>query len=94
MKRWPGEGRRAGDNTLDIKGVRWGECVSWRRDRKEIREREKKGRRRRWRGDWGHKLQVFEGMTQPLIQVFKYLMQGGIKQDRLTTELSVKTRIY
>lgn len=28
MKWCPGEGRWAGDNTLDIKGVRWGECES------------------------------------------------------------------
>lgn len=66
---------------------------------KGIRRRQRRRRRRR-RGDWCPKLRVFEGMTQPLIQVFKYLMQeeevvvGGIKRDRLTAELSVKTRIY
>lgn len=80
--------------TPDIKGVRWGECESQSRDGQEIRGEEKREEEVERRGDWGHKLQVFEGMTQPLIQVFKYLMQGGIKQDRLTTELSVKTRIY
>lgn len=73
------------------------------------RRKEEKGIRRgqRWGekgrkgggGDWCPKLRVFEGMTQPLIQVFKYLMQevmGGeeAKQEGLTTELSVKTRIY
>lgn len=59
---------------------------------KDTQKRNQKKKRRR--GDWCSKLRVFEGMTQPLIQVFKYLMQGGIKQDRLATELSVKTRIY
>lgn len=66
------------------------------RQTRNTKEKKKERRRRwrRWRGDWCPKLWLFEGMTQPLIQVFKYLMQGGIKQDRLTTELSVKTRIY
>lgn len=30
--------------TLDIKGVRWGECESQSRDRKEIRGKEKRER--------------------------------------------------
>lgn len=60
----------------------------------ELKERQKRNQKRGRRGDWCSKLRVFEGMTQPLIQVFKYLMQGGIKRDRLATELSVKTRIY
>lgn len=60
-------------------------------DRQRINEKEKKRGRR---VDWCSELRLFEGMTQPLIQVFKYLMQGGIKRDRLAAELSVKTRIY
>lgn len=60
-----------------------------------VKDRQKRNqKKKRRRGDWCSKPRVFEGMTQPLIQVFKYLMQGGIKQDRLATELSVKTRIY
>lgn len=58
-----------------------------------MEERQKINKKKR-RGDWCSKLRVFEGMTQPLIQVFKYLMQGGIKWDRLAMELSVKMRIY
>ena len=63
-------------------------------ERQKRNKRKEKKRQRGRRGDWCPKLRVFEGMTQPLIQVFKYLMQGGIKRDRLATELSVKTRIY
>lgn len=58
-------------------------------ERRKINKKKKE-----WRGDWGCGLGLFEGMTQPLIQAFKYLMQGGIKRDRLATELSVKTGIY
>lgn len=66
--------------------------------RSSVEERQKRNKKKKTkgtgRGDWRPKLRVFEGMTQPLIQVFKYLMQGRIKRDRLATELSVKTRIY
>lgn len=81
--------------TLWILGVELWKMRKERESSVEGRQkRNKKKKRERRRGDWCPKLRVFEGMTQPLIQVFKYLMQGGIKRDRLAMELSVKTRIY
>lgn len=65
------------------------------RKKKEVKDIEKINKKKRERrGDWCPELWLFEGMSQPLIQVFKYLMQGGIKRDRLAPELSVKARIY
>lgn len=46
----------------------------------------------RLKRNWCPKLRVFEGMTQPLIQVFKYLMREGIKRDR-SSRLGIECQV-
>lgn len=95
MGRW-----RKSQQVITLQGL--GEKILWtilgrmeRGEKKEVKDIEKINKKKRERReDWCPELWLFEGMSQPLIQVFKYLMQGGIKRDRLAPELSVKARIY